>query len=273
MNLGLAPGEDIDGFWRRVADVSADWLPDQGAAVRDAVLLLPFAQQLAPARRAFLARGGWLPVVVDDSHSLASALGPMPLASRRSSSAAMHRWTRLRPTALLAQQTWAQTLKRDDPRAYRLALARLVETAHAFARAASQRADPARPRCLVRYRRRHLGEDAIGGTERALVWVALEWAASDDRSLPPRTRCSATAPAPGSCCRPVAPTRWHRRCWRCGDVPSLLLNADLDLDAPGPPTADCRCRRSLVRRLRDPGPGQRRRRAAAPGRRPRARSR
>ena len=54
MNLGLVPGETIDAFWRRVAATCADWLAGQGAAVRDAVLLLPFAQQLAPARRAFL---------------------------------------------------------------------------------------------------------------------------------------------------------------------------------------------------------------------------
>ena len=80
MNLGLEPGEDIDGFWRRVAAVSADWLAGQGAPLRDAVLLLPFAQQLAPARRAFLARGGWLPVLAT-THSLASALGPTPLAA------------------------------------------------------------------------------------------------------------------------------------------------------------------------------------------------
>ena len=138
--LGLVPGEDIDAFWRRVASACAGWLAEQGASPRDAVLLLPFAQHLAPARRAFLARGGWQPMLAT-TRSLASALGPSALAQpgQISGDAPVDA---LAADALLAQQSWAQALKREDPRAYRLALARLVETAHAFNRAAGQQ-DPA----------------------------------------------------------------------------------------------------------------------------------
>ena len=80
VSLGLVPGEDIESFWRRVAATCSDWLAGHGAPLRDAVLLLPFAQQLAPARRAFLARGGWQPLLAT-TRSLASALGPTPLAA------------------------------------------------------------------------------------------------------------------------------------------------------------------------------------------------
>ena len=233
MNLGLVPGETIDAFWRRVAATCADWLAGQGAAVRDAVLLLPFAQQLAPARRAFLARGGWMPVLAT-THSLASALGPTPLAApdQLSGDAPVDA---LAADRLLAQQTWAQALKRDDPRAYRLALARLVETAHAFARAAGQR-DPAGRAAWFDAARRHLTDDPIGGTERALTWVALEWAAADDRAPATdalfRHRPSAWIALQAGGPDPLAQALLVR-----DDVPTLLLNADIDLDTLARPIA------------------------------------
>ena len=233
MNLGLEPGEYIDGFWRRVAAVSADWLAGQGAPLRDAVLLLPFAQQLAPARRAFLARSGWLPVL-STTHSLASALGPTPLAAPQQISGDAP-VDALAADALLAQQTWAQTLKREDPRAYRLALARLVETAHAFARAAGQR-DPADRAAWFDAARRHLGEDPIGGTERALTWVALEWAAADDRS-PATDALFRHRPSAWIALQAGGPDPLAQALLARGDVPTLLLNADVDLDALAEPTA------------------------------------
>jgi ATP-dependent helicase/nuclease subunit B len=233
MNLGLEAGEDIDGFWRRVAAVSADWLTGQGATLRDAVLLLPFAQQLAPARRAFLARGGWLPVL-STTHSLASALGPTPLAAPQQISGDAP-VDALAADTLLAQQTWAQTLKRDDPRAYRLALARLVETAHAFARAAGQR-DPADRAAWFDAARKHLVDDPIGGTERALTWVALEWAASDDRA-PATDALFRHRPSAWIALQAGGPDPLAQALLARGDVPALLLNADVDLDALAEPTA------------------------------------
>ncbi|MFG6428575.1 PD-(D/E)XK nuclease family protein [Roseateles sp. LYH14W] len=233
INVGLAPGEDIDGFWRRVAAVSADWLTVQDAPLRDAVLLLPFAQQLAPARRAFLARGGWLPVL-STTHSLASGLGPTPLAAPQQISGDAP-VDALAADTLLAQQTWAQTLKREDPRAYRLALARLVETAHAFARAAGQR-DPADRAAWFGAARRHLIDDPIGGTERALTWVALEWAASDDRA-PATDALFRHRPSAWIALQAGGPDPLAQALLTRGDVPTLLLNADVDLDALAEPTA------------------------------------
>lgn len=233
LSLGLASGEDIESFWRRVADVCTGWLAEQGAPLRDAVLLLPFAQQLAPARRAFLARGGWMPVL-STTRSLASALGPTPLAApgQISGDAPVDA---LGADALLAQQSWAQALQRDDPRAYRLALARLVETAHAFARAAGQR-DPAGRAAWFDAARRHLTDDPIGGTERALTWVALEWAAADDRA-PATDNLFRHRPSAWIVLQAGGPDPLAQALLAGSDAPTLLLDADVDLDALAAPAA------------------------------------
>lgn len=233
MELGLVPGEDIEAFWRRVASACLDWLAAQGASPRDAVLLLPFAQQLAPARRAFLARGGWQPVLAT-TRSLASALGPSPLAQpgQISGDAPVDA---LAADALLAQQTWAQALKRDDPRAYRLALARLVETAHAFTRAAAQR-DPAGRAAWFDAARRHLTDDPVGGTERALTLVALAWAASDDRA-PATDALFRHRPSAWIALQAGGPDPLAQALLAQSSGPALLLDAELDLDRLAEPVA------------------------------------
>lgn len=210
LNLGLASGEDIDAFWRRVAATCTQWLTEQGAPVRDAVLLLPFAQQIAPARRAWLAQGGWQPRITT-SHSLASALGPSTLASpdQLSGDAAIDAFTADR---LLADQTWVQPLKHSSPRDYRVALARLVDTAQALSRAAAQVPPEARASFFDTAAQRLAALDTGPGLlERALAQVALAWVASTN-AAPPPTPCSRCAPAPGSGCVPAGPTRWRRPC-------------------------------------------------------------
>ncbi|MDR7295210.1 ATP-dependent helicase/nuclease subunit B [Pelomonas aquatica] len=233
LKLGLVPGEDIDTFWRRVAGACADWLAAQGASPRDAVLLLPFAQHLAPARRAFLARGGWQPVLAT-TRSLASALGPSPLAQpgQISGDAPVDA---LAADALIAQQSWAQGLKREDPRAYRLALARLVETAHAFTRAAGQQ-DPAARGAWFEAARQHLTDDPVGGTERALALVALAWAASDDRT-PATDALFRHRPSAWIALQAGGPDPLARALLAGGDVPALWLDTDLDLDQLAEPVA------------------------------------
>ena len=47
--------------WDTVACVIRDWAAAQGIALRDAIVLLPFAQLLAPARAAFASSSGWMP--------------------------------------------------------------------------------------------------------------------------------------------------------------------------------------------------------------------
>lgn len=229
LSLGLAPGEDIESFWRRVAATCADWLAAQGAPLRDAVLLLPFAQQLAPARRAFLARGGWLPRITT-SHSLASALGPSALASpdQLSGDAAIDAFTADR---LLAGQSWVQPLKHSSPRDYRVALARLVDTAQALARAAAQVPPQDRPAFLDTARQRLTALEAGPGLlERALAQVALAWVAADDRR-PATDALFALRPSAWIWLRAGGPDPLARTLLaQAGDLPTLCLDADLDLD-------------------------------------------
>lgn len=229
ISLGLAPGEDIEAFWRRVAAVCADWLAGHGAPLRDAVLLLPFAQQLAPARRAFLARGGWMPRITT-SHSLASALGPSALAApgQLSGDAAIDAFTADR---LLADQSWIQPLKRSSPRDYRVALARLVDTAQALARAAAQVAPDQRAAFLDAARLRLAALDAGPGLlERALAQVALAWVATDERR-PATDTLFALRPGAWIWLRAGGPDALAEALLaRAGDIPALCLDADLDLD-------------------------------------------
>src|ERR1700710_426223 len=53
-----SPGADR---WAAVASTIQTWGAAQGVVLRDAVVLLPFAQLLPEARRAFAKSGGWMP--------------------------------------------------------------------------------------------------------------------------------------------------------------------------------------------------------------------
>lgn len=233
LNLGLVAGEDIAAFWRRVAGTCADWLAAQGVPLRDAVLLLPFAQQIAPARRAFLARGGWQPRITT-SHSLASALGPTALATpdQLTGDAAIDAFTADR---LLAGQSWIEPLKRSSPRDYRVALARLVETAQALARAAAQVPPDQRGAFMDEARQRLAAGDAGPGVlERALAQVALAWVASDDRR-PATDTLFALSPGAWIWLRVGGPDPLAQAILaQAAGIPTLCLDADLDLDRVTP---------------------------------------
>ncbi|MBA4343882.1 MAG: hypothetical protein C0423_17235 [Methylibium sp.] len=175
----LDPQHMAAGFWPQFSKRVLQWLDSQGLSTRDAVLLLPFAQHLAPARRAWMQLGRWQPRI-ETTHSLASALGPklLPQPLQISFDAAIDA---LSARSLLQGQSWAQALRRRDSRAFDLAVLRLVEAAHAWARAASQRAPGARE-AFWSQAREALTQSGPGALERALAMVALEWAASDGRA-------------------------------------------------------------------------------------------
>ncbi|OWQ91987.1 hypothetical protein CDN99_06395 [Roseateles aquatilis] len=217
-------------LWDRVAGRAADWLESRHLPARDAVLLLPFAQHLAPARRAWMALSRWQPRI-ETTHSLASALGPSALAQAQqlTGDAAIDA---LAARALLRGQSWARQLLDDDPRTHDAAVQRLVEAAHALARAAALR-DPARRSEFWDQGRQILaGQSGVGHLERALLAVALEWAAADPR-----------APATDGLFS-LRPSAWiHLRCGgpdpladalldsaEAAGIPCLRLSADLPLD-------------------------------------------
>jgi ATP-dependent helicase/nuclease subunit B len=226
-DLELRSGEGVEAFWRRAAVACQDWLQAQHAPVRDAIVLLPFAQQIAPARRAWLSLGGWQPRIVT-SHSLASALGPSPLPApeQLSGDAAIDAFTADR---LLTSQSWVQPLKHHHPRDYRVALARLVDTAQALARAAAQVPPAARPAFVDAAHARLAALDAGPGLlERALAQVALAWVASDERR-PATDALFALRPSAWIWLRAGGPDPLAEALL-ASELPSLCLNADLDLD-------------------------------------------
>jgi len=227
LSLPLDGDHGAEEIWTRVAGQCRAWLDEQGLAVRDAVVLLPFAQQLAPARRAFGRLGGWQPRL-ETTHSLAAAFGPNTLAQagQISLDPAVDALT---AQALLDGQSWAQDLRRRDERAFRVGVGRLVELAHALLRAAGQRSPRHRDAFWVQARGVMSAATGPGGVERALALVALEWAASDGRQ-PPTDALFALSPSAWIVVQAGGPDALADALL-CGTaVPALKIVADVDLD-------------------------------------------
>lgn len=164
-------------IWPALALRVADALHARGMSAADAVLLLPQADLLGPARAAFAALGGWQPRI-ETTHTLADALGPPPRRDVRAPSGDGVT-DMLRAGALLRETSWGASWSRDDPRGFAQAVTAVAEAAQTLAQAAA-----ARPGARARWwgaAREQLGWVAgPGQTERALARVALEWAAIDD---------------------------------------------------------------------------------------------
>ena len=227
LNLPLSADHDAESIWTRVAETATAWLEGQGLPVRDAVLLLPFAQQLAPARRAWGRLGRWQPRI-ETTHSLAATLGPNLLAQagQITFDPAIDA---LSANALLQGQSWAQALKRDDERAYRQGLAQLVELAHALLRAAGQREPSAREAFWQQARVQLALPGGLLGAERALALVALEWAAADART-PPTDALFELQPGAWIALQAGGPDPLTESLLAHARVPCLKLLADADLD-------------------------------------------
>lgn len=240
VTFSLDPSHANAVFWDRLAERVADWLEARGLAPRDAVLLLPFAQHLAPARRAWMKLSRWQPRI-ETTHSLASALGPsaLPEALQLSFDAAIDA---LAARQLLGGQSWAQALRQEDPRAFDAAVLRLVEAAHALARAAHLLSPTQRQTFWTQTRDTLAAQSGAGQLERALLLVALEWAASDPRApatdalfdLRPSAWLHLQAGGPDLLAQALLASA------EAAGVPCLRLSADVPLDevfAQGVPPA------------------------------------
>ena len=227
ISLPLSAGYGAEEIWTGVAQQCLSWLAGQGLSARDAVVLLPFAQQLKPARRAFGPLGGWQPRL-ETTHSLAAALGPNTLAEagQISLDPAIDALT---AQGLLAGQSWAQDLRRQDERAFRLGVSRLVELAHALVRAAGQRAPVDRDAFWHQAREVLAIAAGPGGVERALALVALEWAAIDVRQ-PPTDALFDLSPSAWIVLQAGGPDPLAEALLARSAVPTLKLMADVALD-------------------------------------------
>jgi ATP-dependent helicase/nuclease subunit B len=230
VDFPLSPATTSAAIWDGVARRAADWLEARGLPARDAVLLLPFAQHLQPARLAWMKLSRWQPRI-ETTRSLASALGPAALSQplQLTGDAAIDA---LAARTLLRGQTWAEALREEDPRAHAAAVERLVEAAHALAASAALRAPDRRAEFWDQGRQLLAAQSGVGHLERALLAVALEWAASDPR-----------APATDGLFA-LRPSAWlHLQCGgpdlladallasaEAAGIPCLRLSADLPLD-------------------------------------------
>jgi ATP-dependent helicase/nuclease subunit B len=175
LQLPLAPGHGAAQIWPRIAALASAWMAERRIDARDAVVLLPFAQHLPLARRAWMAHGGW-PPRLETTRTLALSLAPEPLPEAGDLSFDMAT-DQLSAAALLQGQRWAADWRQRDPRGFQLGVTRLVEAAHAWARTAAQHA-PASRADLWDRARAALAAGGPGEMERALARVALEWAAA-----------------------------------------------------------------------------------------------
>lgn len=223
----LAPA----AIWPLVARQSLAWLERTGVAARDAVLVLPFAELLAPCRRALAAEGGWMPRV-ETWRTLAASLGPAdagqadaPSGDRAVDSLLAERW--------LASLPGLRDWRRRDPAAHAQAIAEVVDTTHALMRAAATRHPDERAAWWADAAQALPGLDGPGSLEAALARLALQWAslsapAATDRLHALPAGAWLVLQAGGS--DPLADGLLQRASEQ--GVPCLRLMADADLADP-----------------------------------------
>ncbi len=215
--------------WEEIAAACADWARQASLSWRDAVVLVPFVELLAPARHAFARLGTWMPRI-ETTRTLAASLGPQPAVDAESSfDAALDT---LVATQLLARERWGAEWMRRDRRGFEHAAARVATTARELARAASSRA-PSERGVWWQAARDALDGGVAGPTslERQLARIAIEWAAnapeaaSTDRLFNLRPSAWIAIQAGGA--DPLALALLSR-----GEALALVVDTDVSLDQP-----------------------------------------
>src|SRR5262245_32342180 len=165
-------------LWRLLAERSRAWLAERDLRVADAVVLVPFAELLVPARQGFADSGAWLPRV-HTTRTLAAALGP-PRACGPGELTGDLALDIASAHGLLAARPWAQAWVRRDRRAFDAALQRLVRTAHRVHAAAAALPPSERAHWWQRARDAAPNASGPGATDRLLLRSAIEWASISD---------------------------------------------------------------------------------------------
>jgi ATP-dependent helicase/nuclease subunit B len=162
--------------WDAWADAVTKGLQGSGAAARDAIILLPWAALVDPARRALARHPGWMPRV-ETVRTLSAALTP-PHPQTFGTLTGDGVLDRLGGAALLRDQAWAKSWSDQDPRAFAQGVAAMVDAAQALADAAAARRPERRAAWWQQAREALAAGSGVGEREAALARVALEWAAS-----------------------------------------------------------------------------------------------
>ena len=170
----LETTDDVANTWRQIALSSLAWAASKGVCVRDTIVLLPFAALLPQARATFAAASTWMPRI-ETPLTLASALGP-PTTAGAGQLSFDPIADRLTVGQLLRAQAWGQGWARSDPRAFEQAVAAVVDTAQALARAVALQVPERRAERWAAWRELLGGFSGPGARQRALAQLALEWA-------------------------------------------------------------------------------------------------
>ncbi len=157
--------------WPKLVRQVIAWAGDERVALRDAIVLLPFAQHLPLAKRAWAQAGGWMPRI-ETTQTLARSLAPAAPAEEGQISfdASLDRVTARR---LLRSQSAAAAWAHHDPRSFDLAIGAVVKTAHTIARAAAALSPDERGAYWERGRRMLASASGPDAIERMLARVAF----------------------------------------------------------------------------------------------------
>ena len=215
-------------LWSTLACQTADWATAHSIELRDAVVLVPFAQLLPLARHAFAQAGGWSPRI-ETTRTLAAGQGPAAPAERGQISfdAAVDTLT---AAQLLRTQSWGAAWAGRDPRGFEQAVDQVVSTAHDIARAASAVPPAERPAHWSQARELLAPLAGPGASARLLARVALEWASL--AAAPATDRLFALRPSAWIVVQAGGADALCARLQVDSVAPVLLLDADAPDDDP-----------------------------------------
>jgi ATP-dependent helicase/nuclease subunit B len=223
VRLILENADPDAGRWDAIVARVTAWAQAEGVALRDACVLLPFAQLLPLAQRAFARSGGWMPRV-ETTQTLAASLGPAASVApgQISFDATVDA---LGAAALLRSRTWGAAWERRDARGFEQAAGALMRTAHELARAAFAMPATERPAHGARARELLAAVSGPGATERLLARVALEWAGAAPPPATDRILASA-APSAWIAVQAGGPEPLVARLMVDARVPCLVVDTD-----------------------------------------------
>ncbi|MBA2723370.1 MAG: hypothetical protein H0U56_10850, partial [Methylibium sp.] len=219
---------DSSAAWSWLAVETQQFAQRSDLALRDVIVLLPFAQHLPLARAAWSRLGNalWLPRL-ETTQTLAASLAA-PLAAEPSALSFDAVSDRLQAGQLLAAA--APDWSRRDTTGFELALSRLVETAQSLARVRLALPPSSREAWSDEARARLAGGPGPGAQERALARLALEW--STTAAVDAADALHALAPSAWVALRAGAADPLTASLLAHSAVPVLWLDAGRSLEVP-----------------------------------------
>ena len=222
---------DVSGRdgWDALASAVGTWAQREDVGLRDAIVLLPFAQLLPLARRAFARLGGWQPRI-ETTRSLAAGLGPSAMvdAGQLSFDPVVDE---LQAARLLRSQPWGAAWSRDDARGFAHAAAAVARSAQALANAAHAVPPAEREAYWARARAAMLPPAGPGRVEWQLARVALEWASAAPAPASDRL-FGLAAPAAWVAVQAGGPDALIEALMTASTAPCVVFDTDASSDEP-----------------------------------------